>query len=36
MASARLFASKVEAAVAKRGIARVAISGGSTPQAAFR
>lgn len=36
LASARLFASKVEAAVAKRGVARVAISGGSTPQAAFK
>lgn len=36
MASARNFAEKVEAAVKRRGIARVAISGGSTPQAAFR
>lgn len=36
MASARLFATKVEEAAARRGVARVAISGGSTPQAAFR
>lgn len=36
MASARNFAEKVEAAVARRGVARVAISGGSTPQAAFK
>src|ERR1700742_4315397 len=36
MASARLFAARVEAAVAKRGVARVAISGGSTPQATFK
>jgi len=35
-ASARLFASRVEHAVRNRGIARMAISGGSTPQAAFR
>jgi 6-phosphogluconolactonase len=35
-ASARLFAATVEQAVAKRGVARVAISGGSTPQATFR
>src|ERR1700760_2375725 len=35
-ASARLFATKVEEAVARRGIARVAISGGSTPQASFK
>ncbi len=36
LASARNFAEKVEAAVARRGVARVAISGGSTPQAAFK
>src|SRR5580698_2392449 len=36
MASARKFAERVEHAVATRGIARVAISGGSTPQAAFK
>ena len=36
MASARFFAAKVEQAVATRGVARVAISGGSTPQAAFK
>ena len=36
LASARLLATKVEEAVAKRGVARVAISGGSTPQAAFK
>ena len=36
MASARLFATKVEEAVSRRGVARVAISGGSTPQAAFK
>lgn len=36
LASARLFATKVEESVAKRGVARVAISGGSTPQAAFK
>jgi 6-phosphogluconolactonase len=36
LASARLFASKVERAVATRGIARVALSGGSTPQATFK
>ena len=35
MASARLFASHVEQAVATRGIARVAISGGSTPRGMF-
>jgi 6-phosphogluconolactonase len=35
-ASAKKFAETVEAAVAKRGVARVAISGGSTPQAAFK
>lgn len=35
-ASALLFAAKVEAAVANRGVARVAISGGSTPQAMFQ
>ena len=36
LASALHFAEKVEEAVARRGIARVAISGGSTPQAAFK
>lgn len=36
MASARNFAEKVELAVKRRGVARVAISGGSTPQAAFK
>ena len=35
-ACARHFAEKVEAAVARRGVARVAISGGSTPQAVFQ
>ena len=35
-ASARLFASRVEHAVNNRGIARIAISGGSTPQASFK
>ena len=34
-ASARLFASHVEQAVATRGVARVAISGGSTPKGMF-
>ena len=36
MASARLFAAKIADAAARRGVARVAISGGSTPQAAFK
>ena len=36
MASARLFASRVEHAVNQRGVARIAISGGSTPQATFK
>jgi 6-phosphogluconolactonase len=36
LASAELFAKKVEQAVAKRGVARMAISGGSTPQATFK
>ena len=36
LASARLFAAKVEQAVAKRGIARVALSGGSTPKLTFK
>ena len=36
LASAHNFAEKVQGAVARRGVARVAISGGSTPQAAFR
>ncbi len=35
LALARLFARKVEEAAAKRGVARVAVSGGSTPQATF-
>lgn len=35
-ASAQLFATKVEEAVARRGIARIAVSGGSTPQATFK
>jgi len=35
LASARLFAARVERAVAKRGVARVAISGGSTPKMMF-
>ena len=36
LASARLFAETVEQAVAKRGVARVAISGGSTPKSTFK
>jgi 6-phosphogluconolactonase len=36
LASARLFAAKVEQAVATRGVARVAISGGSTPKNTFK
>jgi 6-phosphogluconolactonase len=36
MAAAQLFANKVEQAVASRGIARIAISGGSTPNATFK
>ncbi len=36
LASARNIAEKVVAAVARRGVARLAISGGSTPQAAFK
>lgn len=36
LASAKLFAAKISEAVTRRGIARVAISGGSTPQAAFK
>jgi 6-phosphogluconolactonase len=36
LASAELFAKKVEQAAAKRGVARIAISGGSTPQATFK
>jgi 6-phosphogluconolactonase len=36
LASARLFAAKVEQAVADRDVARIAISGGSTPQATFK
>ena len=35
-ASARKFAERVEHAVATRGVARIAISGGSTPQTAFK
>ena len=35
-AAAQLFAERVEKAAAQRGVARVAISGGSTPQAMFR
>jgi 6-phosphogluconolactonase len=34
-ACARLFAAKTEQAVAQRGVARIAISGGTTPQATF-
>ena len=36
LAAAQLFAERVEHAVAQRGIARVALSGGSTPQATFK
>lgn len=36
LASARLFANRVADAAKARGVARVAISGGSTPQAAFK
>ena len=36
MAAARLLASCVEKAAASRGIARIAISGGSTPKAVFK
>jgi 6-phosphogluconolactonase len=36
LASAELFAKKVEQAAGTRGIARIAISGGSTPQATFK
>lgn len=36
LASAHLFATSVEKAVAKRGIARVAISGGTTPKVTFK
>jgi 6-phosphogluconolactonase len=36
MAAARLFASCVEKAAASRGVARIAISGGSTPKAMFK
>ena len=35
-ASAELFAKRVESAVVARGVARIAISGGSTPQATFK
>jgi 6-phosphogluconolactonase len=36
VASARLFASRIEHAVNNRGVARIAISGGSTPQVMFK
>jgi 6-phosphogluconolactonase len=36
LAAARLFAEKVESAVATRGIARIAVSGGSTPNATYK
>lgn len=36
LAAAKRFAQKIEQAVAARGIARLAISGGSTPQAMFK
>jgi 6-phosphogluconolactonase len=36
LAAAQRFAQKIEQAVAARGIARLAISGGSTPQAMFK
>ena len=36
LASARLFAESVQQAVAERGVARMAISGGSTPKATFK
>ncbi len=36
LASAKLFAAKIAEAVSRRGVARVAISGGSTPQASFK
>lgn len=36
LASAELFAKKAEQAVSTRGVARIAISGGSTPQATFK
>ena len=36
LAAARLFAAHVEQAAARRGVARIAISGGSTPQATFK
>lgn len=36
LASAELFAKRVEQAAAARGVARIAISGGSTPQAMFK
>ena len=35
-AAAQLFAERVEKAVQQRGVARIAISGGSTPQAMFK
>jgi 6-phosphogluconolactonase len=35
LASAKLFAKRVEQAVAARGVARIAISGGSTPKVTF-
>jgi len=36
LASAELFAKKVEQAAVSRGVARIALSGGSTPQATFK
>ena len=36
VAMAKLLASHIHAAVAKRGVARVALSGGTTPQATFK
>jgi 6-phosphogluconolactonase len=36
LAVARLFAKRAEEAVATRGLARIAVSGGSTPQATFK
>lgn len=36
LAAARLFATHVQQAAARRGVARIAISGGSTPQATFK
>ena len=36
LASARLFAERVKQAVSTRGVARIALSGGSTPKATFK